>query len=91
MSPQIKIPRYLQRKTSGDAIVEANGATVRQCIQSLIREYPGLQGEIMDPEGRLLLKWMIYVNDDVARVPNELSHPVRGNDTISLVPVINGG
>jgi molybdopterin synthase sulfur carrier subunit len=88
---RIKIPRYLQDKTDGQVFAEVEGASVRECIGALIKQYPELAGELLDDQGRLLLKWMLYVNDHAGTPPDELFHPVKDGDTISLFPIISGG
>jgi molybdopterin converting factor small subunit len=91
MAVKVKIPLYLRERTSGQIMVEVDGATVHECIEALTRRYPALQSEILDPKGMLLLRWMIYINDDLATPSDELTHPVRDGDTLALVPLVSGG
>ena len=85
------IPKYLQHKTKGEATTEVKGGTVHECIEALIRQYPSLKGEILDDEGTILLKWMVSINNKIARSSDELSHHVEDGDVIMLVPVVDGG
>ena len=91
MSAKIKIPKHLQIKTNGEKIATVNGCDVHACIDELIRQYPGLEGEILDDQGMLLLKWMVYINSRIAGASDELSNPVREGDMIELLPVVAGG
>jgi sulfur-carrier protein len=91
MSAKIKIPKHLQPKTNGETIAIVNGRDVHTCIDELIRQYPGLEGEILDDQGRLLLKWTVYINNRIAGAPDGLSNPVRKGDMIELLPVVAGG
>jgi molybdopterin converting factor small subunit len=91
MSVRIRIPRYLQDKTNGQALLQVEGSTVRECIEALIHRYPDLDGEILDGRGLLLLKWVIYINDKSANSSDELAPPVNDGDLITLVPLVAGG
>lgn len=91
MSVKIKIPKYLLKKTNGKPIVEVKGCTVHECIEALIHKYPALKGEILDVQGMILLKWMVYINNKSPASSDESSHPVKEGDVIELIPVISGG
>lgn len=88
---QIRIPEILRKETDAKAVVEVQGVTVRDCMESLLRRYPKLRGEILDRRGILLLKWMIYVNRQGSISADDMTHPVKDGDTIELVPVVSGG
>ena len=91
MGITIKVPKLLQEKTDGTALVEVRGASVQECIVDLIRRYPGLEGMILDAEDRMLLKWMVYINNQSIVSSNELSHHVEDGDLITLLPMVAGG
>ena len=88
---RIKIPGYLKDKANGENTAELKGETVRECIEALIYRFPDLKGEILDNQGRLLLKWTISINDRIADDGNEMAQPVKEGDLISLLPMIAGG
>ena len=91
MGAKIKIPKHLWIKTNGETIATVNGCDVHACIDELIRQYPGLKGEILDDQGMLLLKWMVYINRRISGASDALSNPVREGDMIELLPVVAGG
>jgi len=91
MSVKIRIPRYLHDKTNGQSLVGVEGCTVRECIEALIQQHPGLKGEILDDQGAVLLKWTIYINDKSAPAYDELTQPLGDGDTVMLLPVVPGG
>jgi len=91
MSIKFKIPKLLQEKTDGAVLIEVQGGSVQECIADLIRRYPSLDGRILDGEDRLLLKWMVYINNQSTVSSNELSHHVRDGDIITLLPMVAGG
>ena len=90
MAVKIKIPKNLQKKTNGDALVVVHGSAIRECFEFLIRQYPDLQGEILDDKGMILHRWMIHLNDKSITASSE-SHPVKEGDMIDLLPIIAGG
>ena len=91
MSIKFKIPKLLQEKTNGSILVEVQGGNVHECIADLIRRYPGLKGRILDGEDRILLKWMVYLNNKGAVSSHELSCRVKDGDIITLLPMVAGG
>ena len=91
MSAKIKIPGYLRDKTDGESIIDVTGNTLRECLGTLIHRYPALKGEIVDGQGMLLLKWLIFINDKLVTASDELSVPVTDGDVIVLAPMIPGG
>ena len=91
MSIKIKIPSYLQSKTDGEPIIDVTGNSIRECIGSLVHCCPALKGEIVDTQGMLLLKWLIFINNKLVIASDELSYPVTEGDVILLVPMVAGG
>ena len=91
MSTRIKIPEYLKDKTDGQPIIDVTGNTLRECLRALVHCYPALKGEIVDGQGMLLVKWVIFINDKLVVASDELSVPVTNGDVILLVPMMAGG
>jgi len=91
MNVKIKISTYIKDKTDGETQAEVTGHNVGECIEALIRQYPGLKGEILDDRGMILLRWMIYINNESISSSDELSHPVKEGDVIEFLPVVAGG
>ena len=91
MSVKIIIPKYLQNKANRETTAEVKGRTVYECIEALIRQCPGLKGEILNSEGVILIKWMLSINDEISDSSDELSRPVEDGDVIVFIPMIAGG
>jgi len=91
MSIKFKIPKLLQEKTDGVVLIEVQGGSVPECISDLIRRNPGLEGMIMAGEDRILLKWVVYINNQSVLSSDELSYHVKDGDIISLLPMVAGG
>jgi len=91
MAVQFKIPQQLQNKTGGAIQIEVRGCTVDECMADLIHRYPDLKGRILDGEGQILLKWMVYINNESVIPSNALSYPVKDGDIIAILPMVAGG
>jgi len=91
MSTKIKIPEYLKDKTDGQCIIDVTGNTLRESLGALVQGYPALKGEIIDGQGMLLVKWVIFINNKPVIGSDELSVPVTDGDVILLVPMVAGG
>lgn len=91
MDVTIRIPKILQEKTNGAALVAVKGSTVYECLADLILQYPSLDGTIMDAQGQLLLQWLVYVNDEMADRSKGSSIQLKNGDLIALLPLVAGG
>lgn len=91
MGVRIQMPSRLRGRLGVDGLVEVEGDTVGQCLHELICRWPELRGELLDPEGRLLLRWTIYLNGKPSSSSHELGQPVSSGDTIVLLPLVDGG
>ena len=70
---------------------EVEGRTVDECLTALVCRYPELRASLLSEDAKLLLKWMVYVNDELLASSASLSRPVENGDTIGLFPVASGG
>lgn len=87
----ITMPASLRQLTQGQPSVQATGATVRELISDLTRQYPGLQTRLCDDNGNLRKFIAIFVNGRDIRTLQGAATPLTGNEEITLVPAIAGG
>ena len=71
--------------------VSADGSTVGEVLESLVAEYPGLSGQVIDDDGSLHKFVNVYLNDDDVRYLSALDTPVGDSDEISILPAVAGG
>lgn len=91
MSVKINIPSNLHHFTNDQAVAEVNGNTVGQCLDDLVRQFPGIETRLYDNKGKLLNYVDIYVNLE-SSYPEELAKPVRDGDELHITLfVIAGG
>jgi len=91
MSIPVRIPTPLRKLTQNQEIVEADGATIREVIDSLERTYPGLRERICDDQNQIRRFVNVFLNDEDVRFLNESETPVKSGDEVSIVPAIAGG
>ncbi len=76
--------------TNGQATVEVNGNTTGECLKDLVKQFPAIEKEIFDKDGKLLEYLSVFVNREIA-FPDEMATPVKDKDEIHLIPLIGGG
>ena len=90
MAITVRIPTPLRTLTQGKDEVEVAGKTVRDLIENLEKNYPGLRERLLDDKGvRRFVN--IYQNEEDIRFLDNLDTAVKDGDSISIVPAIAGG
>ena len=91
MPTNIRIPTPLRKLTGEQEVVQADGATIGEILQSLDGSYPGLKDRICDEQGNVRRFVNVYLNDEDIRFLEEKATAVKDGDEISIVPAIAGG
>ncbi|HUD79540.1 MAG TPA: MoaD/ThiS family protein [Streptosporangiaceae bacterium] len=91
MSVSVRIPTILRSYTGGTAVVTGAPGTVRQLIDGLDADYPGIGGRLLDDSGQLRRFVNVYVNDDDIRLSEGLDTPVASGGQVSVIPAVAGG
>jgi molybdopterin converting factor small subunit len=71
-------------------VVEVAGGTVGECLNHLIKQYPGMEKALFAKKDKLLNVVEVYVNHTSAH-PNELVKPIKDGDDIHLIVMLAGG
>lgn len=90
MSIRIHIHATHRRFTDGQEVVEVEGHTVGECLNYLIRQFPGMEKAIFARKDKLHNIVEVYLNHASAH-PNELVKSVRDGDEIHLIIMLAGG
>jgi len=90
MAIKVRIPTPLQSLTNGNAEVGLNVKNIKELIDALERDYPGMR-ERLSEGGKIRRFINVYVNDDDIRFLNKEETALKDGDTISIVPAIAGG
>jgi MoaD family protein len=91
VSVDIRVPAVLRSQTGGQAVVQAQGSTIGEVLQSLVGQYPGVEGQVFNDDGSLHRFVNVYVNDDDVRYLSALETPVKDGDEVSILPAVAGG
>jgi len=90
MCIKINLYPFFHQYANGQQVVEVSGNTVGQCLDGLVRQFPGIETGLFGKNGKLLNYVEIYVNLE-SSYPEELVKPVRDGDELHTVLIIAGG
>jgi molybdopterin converting factor small subunit len=88
---EVRLPNILRPSAGGEASVKAEGTTLAEVFDDLVREYPGLRTSLLTPEGDLHRHLNVFVNDDDIRYLGGLGTQVGPSDVVTLMPAVAGG
>ena len=91
MPVEVRLPTVLRQHAGGMASVKANGETLEEVFGDLVRQFPGLNGQVVTEEGALHKFVNVYRNDDDVRYLDKLGTTVSDGDVISILPAVAGG
>jgi molybdopterin synthase sulfur carrier subunit len=88
---QIRIPAPLRKLTNDQEIVSSGAATLKDAIDGLEAEYPGLRERLFDEAGQIRRFVNIYVNGEDVRFLDNVNTRLSEKDEVSIVPAVAGG
>jgi|SRR5688572_26571016 len=91
MPVDVRLPTVLRQHAGGMASVKANGTTLAEVFDDLVRQFPGLAGQVITEDGGLHKFVNVYVNDDDVRYLDKLETKVSDDDVVSILPAVAGG
>jgi adenylyltransferase/sulfurtransferase len=91
MPVEVRIPTPLRRFTADRAAVALEGSTLEALIAALVAEYPALQRQLLDEQGRVRNYVNLFLNGEDVRGLAGLATPVKDGDKVSIVPAVAGG
>jgi molybdopterin synthase sulfur carrier subunit len=86
--PTVIVPALLRKLTDGHERVAVRGATVRQVVEDLERQFPGIQSHLVEDGD---LKPGISVSIDGEMGIGGLLDPVKETSEVYFLPAIGGG
>ncbi len=88
--PTVRIPPPYRGPTGGEASVEVEGATVRQCLEAVGSRFPGFREQVLDGSGRAHRFVSLFVNgQEIDR--EALDKPLSAADELEILAAIAGG
>ena len=91
MAITVRIPTPLRRVTDGQDKVDTEGETLRQLIDSMEGQYPGIKERLCDEDGNLRNFVNVYVNGEDVRFLDGIDSATGDGDEVSIVPAVAGG
>ena len=91
MTVDVRLPTVLRSAAGGQATITAEGATVGEVFEDLVRQHPGLKSQLLTDEGGLHRHLNVFLNDDDIRYLGKLDAKVNEGDTVTLMPAVAGG
>jgi molybdopterin converting factor small subunit len=91
MAVKVLIPTPLQQLTNNQATVECAGTSVKEIIDSLEDNCPGIKARICDDQGNLRRFVNFYVNSEDIRFLDGANTSLNDGDEVSIIPAIAGG
>jgi molybdopterin converting factor small subunit len=88
---QVRLPNILRPVTGGEPAVRAEGTTLREVFDDLVRRYPGLGPSLLTPDGDMHRHLSVFLNDDDVRYLGRLDAKMSESDTVTLMPAVAGG
>jgi molybdopterin converting factor small subunit len=90
MPINVHIHKTHRQFTNGLEVVAVEGRTVGECLNQLVKQFPGMEKALFAKKDKLLNVVEVFVNHTSA-YPNELVKPVKDSDEIHLVVMLAGG
>ncbi len=91
MSVTVRIPTPIRRVTNGEDKVTVSGDTLKQIIEAMEEQYPGIKARLCDDKGDLRSFVNIYINGEDVRFLSGIDSPVNSGDEVSIIPAVAGG
>ncbi|MGI8492920.1 MAG: ubiquitin-like small modifier protein 1 [Acidimicrobiales bacterium] len=91
MPVDVRLPTVLRPAAGGQPTVRAEGATVGEVFEDLVRQHPGLREQLLTPDGEPHRHLNVYLNDDDIRYLGKMDAKVAESDTLTLMPAVAGG
>jgi len=93
MPVKFYIPTPLRPFAEGRSSIELPGspATVREALDDLAAEYPGIVGRVLDERGDVRPHVNVFVGEESVRFGRGLATPVPEGCEIAILPAVSGG
>ena len=89
---EVLVALPLRNLVGGASTVKAQGETVRQLLDNLDSQFPGLKERLVSSErGELRGAYIILLNDEDTRSLQGLETPLKDNDVVNILVVLSGG
>lgn len=91
MSATVRIPTPLRKVTNGEDKASVNSGTMKDVMESLEQQFPGIKSRICEDTGELRSFVNVYINGEDIRFMDGMGSSVDSGDEVSIVPAVAGG
>ena len=91
MAVTVRLPTIMRSNAGGQSEIQAEGATIGEVIDDIVRQFPGTATHLKAPDGGVHRFVNVYLNDEDVRYLGKLDTEVKDSDTVSIVPAVAGG
>ena len=91
MAVTVRLPTIMRSNAGGQSEISAEGATIGEVIDDVVRQFPGTATHLKAPDGGVHRFVNVYLNDEDVRYIGKLDAKVGAGDTVSIVPAVAGG
>jgi molybdopterin synthase sulfur carrier subunit len=87
----VRLPTIMRSNAGGQSEISAEGETIGEVIDDVVRQFPGTATHLRAPDGGVHRFVNVYLNDEDVRYLGKLDTKVSDGDTVSIVPAVAGG
>ncbi len=91
MPVEVRLPTILRQHAGGQGSVRANGTTLGEVFEDLVRQFPNLAGQVVTEDGALHKFVNVYRNDEDVRFLGGLDTQLSDGDSVTVLPAVAGG
>ncbi len=86
----IRIPMPLRKLTNEADIVESEAGTLKEAIDGLEGQFPGIKDRLVDEAGEIRRFVNVYINGEDVRFLDNVNTALKSGDEVSIVPAVAG-
>jgi sulfur-carrier protein len=87
----VRLPTIMRSHAGGKSEVSAQGDTIGDVVDDIVRQFPGTAAHLKAPDGGVHKFVNVYLNDEDIRYLGKLETPVKDGDQVSILPAVAGG
>jgi molybdopterin synthase sulfur carrier subunit len=91
VSISVRIPTPLRKITNGTSEVEIGASNVREMIDALEKQFPGMRDRLCDETGAVRRFVNVFVGDEDIRFLQGLDTTLPDGEKVSIIPAVAGG
>lgn len=88
----VYVPTPLRRLTEGQSRVDVEAGTVRELIEQLEQQFPGVKDRLVEDDSGEIKRFInVFVNGEEIRSLQGEDTEVGDDDEVSIIPAMAGG